>query len=355
MLKEMNVMNKGVRLIILLLILGTGSGFYYFKYLPGKTPSSDVVTLYGNIDLRTVKLAFNEQEMVEEILVDEGDLVAKGQLLAKLRDKRLVAQLLEAEAMVTAQEEAVLLLVTGTRPQEIKKIEAQLEAAQTRVANAEQLAKRLKVTSGTGASTIQDLDNAKSEFDVARAELKVVQASLALAKEGFRAEKIAEARAVLKARQARVTLIQERLKDTSLYASATGMIESRIMEPGEIAAPGRTVFSLALTAPKWVRAYLAEPDLGFIAQGMEAMVYSDSFPEEPIKAKIGFISSAAEFTPKFVQTTELRTQLVYETRIWLEDPDNRLRLGMPVTVVVKKQGTSNAGNEVNAEVTNKQG
>lgn len=348
-------MNKGVRLIILLLILGAGSGFYYFKYKPGQAPSSDTVTLYGNIDLRTVSLAFNEQEMVEEILVDEGDRVEEGQLLAKLRDNKLIAQLREAEAMVVAQEEAVLLLVTGTRPQEIKKIEAQLEAAQARVANTERLAKRLQVTSGTGASTIQDLDNAKSELDVARAELKVVQESLALAKEGFRTEKIAEARAVLKARQARVTLLQERLKDTSLYASAPGIIESRIMEPGEIAAPGRTVFSLALTAPKWVRAYLSEPDLGYIAQGMEAMVYSDSFPNDPFSGKIGFISSAAEFTPKFVQTTELRTQLVYETRIWLEDQDNRLRLGMPVTVVVKKRGANKADNDVKYKATGKKG
>jgi HlyD family secretion protein len=348
-------MNKGVRLIILLLILGAGGGFYYLKYKPGQSLTSEMVTLYGNIDLRTVKLAFNEQEMVEEILVDEGDKVEKGQLLAKLKDKRLVAQLREAEAMVAAQKEAVLLLVTGTRPQEINKIVAQLEAAQTRVANAERHAKRLKVTSGSGASTIQDLDNAKAVLDVARAELKVVQESLALAKEGFRTEKIAEARAVLKARQARVTLLQERLKDTSLYASATGIIESRIMEPGEVAAPGRTVFSLALTSPKWVRAYLPEPDLGFIAQSMEAMVYSDSFPKDAFNGKIGFISPAAEFTPKFVQTTELRTQLVYETRIWVEDPDNRLRLGMPVTVVVKKRDNSNTGNEVKPEATRKQG
>lgn len=346
-------MNKGMRILILLLVIGAGGGFYYFKYKQGQTPSGDMVTLYGNIDLRTVKLAFNEQEMIEEILVDEGDTVIKGQLLATLRDRRLVAQLREAEAMAAAQKEAVLLLVTGTRPQEIKKIEAQLEAAQVRLANAERLAKRLTVTSGTGASTIQDFDNAKSELDVTRAELKVLEESLALAREGFRTEKIAEARSVLKARQARITLLQERLKDTRLYASAPGIIESRIMEPGEIAGPGRTVFSLALTAPKWVRAYLSEPDLGFIAHGIKAMVYSDSFPGNAFDGKIGFISSAAEFTPKFVQTTELRTQLVYETRIWLEDPDNRLRLGMPVTVVVKKRGASNAESDDNPEAISK--
>ncbi len=342
-------MNKGVRIIILLLILGVGGGVYYWKYQPGQNLPGNTVTLYGNIDLRTVQLSFNEQELVKEILVDEGDMVEKDQLLATLRDKRLLAQLQEAEAMAAAQEEAVRLLVTGTRPQEIKKIEAQREAARVRVANTERFTKRLKVTSGTGASTIQDLDNARAELDVARAELNVVKESLALAEEGFREEKIAEAKALLKARQAKVTLLQERLNDTALYAPAPGVIESRIMEPGELAAPGRTVLSLALMAPKWVRAYLPEPELGFVAQGMEAMVYSDSFPEESFNGKVGFISPAAEFTPKSIQTTELRTQLVYETRIWLDDPDNRLRLGMPVTVVLKKRETTNADTIVKPE------
>lgn len=346
-------MNKGVRIIILLLILGMAGGVYYWKYKPEQNLPADTVTLYGNIDLRTVQLSFNEQELVKEILVDEGDMVEKDQLLATLRDKRLLAQLQEAEAMVATQEEAVRLLVTGTRPQEIKKIEAEQEAARVRVANAERFTKRLKITSGTGASTIQDLDNARAELDVARAELNVVKESLALAVEGFRKEKIAEAKALLRARQAGVAFLQERLNDTALYAPAPGVIESRIMEPGELAAPGRTVLSLALMAPKWVRAYLPEPELGFVAQGMEAMVYSDSF-SEAFNGKVGFISPIAEFTPKSIQTTELRTQLVYETRIWLSDPDNRLRLGMPVTVVLKKRGVTNADTTVALEAAKNQ-
>lgn len=347
-------MNKGLRVIILLLILGVAGGVYYWKYKSVEAPSDNTVTLYGNIDLRTVQLSFNEQELVREILVDEGAMVEKGQLLAMLRDKRLLAQLQEAKSMVEAQDQVLRLLVNGTRPQEIARIEAQLEAAQVKVANGERLAKRLKVTSETGASTIQDLDNAVAELDVARAEFNVLKETLGLAREGFRSEKIAEARAVLKAQQAKVMLLQERLNDTFLYAPAPGIIESRIMEPGELAAPGRTVLSLALMAPKWVRAYLAEPDLGFVAQGMEAMVHSDSF-SEAFKGKVGFISSSAEFTPKFIQTTELRTQLVYEIRIWLDDPDNRFRLGMPVTVVLKKRGSTNADTRVKPETRANQG
>ena len=329
-------MKKVVRIIILLLILGAGTSFYYWKYKPEQNLPDNTITLYGNVDLRTVQISFNEQETVQEILVDEGDVVEEGQLLATLRDKKLIAQLQEAEAMVSVQEEVLRLLVTGSRPQEISKLKAQLEAAQVRVANSERVLQRQKVTSGRGASTIQALDNARADHDIARAELNVVKESLTLAEEGFRSEEIAEAKALLRARQAQVTLLQERLNDTILYAPAPGIIESRIMEPGEVATAGRTVFSLALITPKWVRAYLPEPDLGFVAQGMEAMVYSDSFPQESFPGKVGFISASAEFTPKFVQTTELRTQLVYATRIWVADPENRLRLGMPVTVVIEK-------------------
>lgn len=348
-------MGKGVRILILLLVLAGAGGVYYWKFWQNQAPAGDTVTLYGNIDLRTVQLAFNEQEMVEEILVDEGALVQEGQLLATLKQNRLAAQLQEAEAMVSAQEAVLRLLVAGTRPQEIEKIKAQQEAARVKVENAKRLTQRLRVTSETGASTLQDLDNARSELDVARAELNVVRESLALAEEGFREEKIAEARALLTARQAKVAFLSERLNDTFLYAPALGVIESRIMEPGEVAAPGRTVFSLALTAPKWVRAYLAEPDLGFVEPGMAAGVYSDSFPGHAFNGRVGFISSAAEFTPKFVQTTELRTQLVYEIRIWLEDPDNQLRLGMPVTVVVKKRTPDSKSTGSGPEAAGEQG
>ena len=91
-------------------------------------------------------------------------------------------------------------------------------------------------------------------------------------------------------------------------------------------------FSLALTEPKWVRVYVSEPDLGRIRPGMEARVFTDSHPDRPVDGKIGYISSVAEFTPKSVQTEELRTNLVYEVRIVVSDTDNVLRLGQPATV-----------------------
>jgi HlyD family secretion protein len=99
-----------------------------------------------------------------------------------------------------------------------------------------------------------------------------------------------------------------------------------------MATPQQAVFALALTRPKWVRVYVGEPDLGKIRPGMEAEVFTDSHPRQPVRGTVGYISSVAEFTPKSVQTEELRTRLVYEVRVVVEDDADILRLGQPATV-----------------------
>lgn len=111
------------------------------------------------------------------------------------------------------------------------------------------------------------------------------------------------------------------------------MVRSRLREPGDMVTPASPVYALALTLPKWVRVYVREADLGRIRPGMAASaVVSDSQPDKPLAGKIGYISSIAEFTPKAVQTEELRTSLVYEVHVMIEDPTDLLRLGQPVTV-----------------------
>ena len=110
------------------------------------------------------------------------------------------------------------------------------------------------------------------------------------------------------------------------------MVRSRLLEPGDMATPQRPVFALALTKPKWVRVYISETNLGRIKPGTSARVLTDSHPDQPIAGKIGYISSVAEFTPKAVQTEELRTNLVYEVRVLVDDGSDVLRLGQPATV-----------------------
>ena len=202
------------------------------------------------------------------------------------------------------------------------------------------------------------MDNAKAAWDVAEAKLVVTQKALALAVAGPRLEEVAEAEARLvaaqqalalivagprleevaeaearlRAAEAQLALLQQQLADAQLVAPVHGIVRTRLMEPGEMASPQKPVFSLAVTDPKWVRAYVSEPDLGKVSPGMAASVAVDSFPERRFDGWVGFISPVAEFTPKAVQTAELRTSLVYEVRVFVKDPGDALRLGMPATV-----------------------
>ena len=109
-----------------------------------------------------------------------------------------------------------------------------------------------------------------------------------------------------------------------------GVIRSRLLEPGDMASASKRVYEIAVTSPKWVRAYVTEMQLGFIKEGAPARITTDTTPA--YEATVGYISPEAEFTPKTVQTQDLRTLLVYEVRLTLSDPENKLRLGQPVTV-----------------------
>jgi HlyD family secretion protein len=209
---------------------------------------------------------------------------------------------------------------------------AEVRAAEAQLANARRVADRLKETARRGASSELALDDALAAVDVAQAELEARRAALDLALEGTREEEIAEARAQVEALQARVALLDKRIADTVLRAPSRGVIQSRILEVGEMADPSRPAFVMALIEPKWVRAYLPQPQMGLVGEGMRASVLCDSFPGRPFEGWVGFISPTAEFTPKSVQTEDLRTQLVYEVRVWVQDPENELRLGTPVTV-----------------------
>ena len=178
------------------------------------------------------------------------------------------------------------------------------------------------------------MDAAKAALDTAEARLAVNQKALALELAGPRREDVAQGEAQLRAEQAQLALLQQQLKDADLLAPLDAVVRSRIVEPGEMASPQKSAFTLAITDPKWVRAYVGEPDLGWVHEGMSAAVTVDAFAGRRFSGWVGFISPVAEFTPKSVETTELRSSLVYEIRVFVKDPGDELRLGMPATVHV---------------------
>jgi len=304
-------------------------------YVLLREDAGDTLDLHGNVDIRQIELPFADSERIAEVLVDEGDRVQAGQVLARLDTARLLPRVRQAQAQVAAQSAALERLRNGTRPEETAQARAALAAAQAAAANASSQFQRLQEigasTQGRAVSQ-QDLDAARAALRMADAQAETMRKALELALAGPRREDIDQAQAQLEAAQAQLALLQRQLEDAELLAPTDSIVRSRLMEPGELATPQRPVFSLAVTEPKWVRAYASELQLGHLKIGMPARVTIDSFPDEPIAGSLAFISSVAEFTPKTVQTEELRTSLVYEVRVFVEDPQDRLRLGMPATV-----------------------
>lgn len=387
------------RLIILAVIVVVAGGGGLWWWLAHRKTDTNELVLYGNIDLRQVQLAFNNSERIAAVLVQEGDRVKPGQVVAKLDVSRLEPPVAQAEAQVAAQKQAVARLHNGSRPEEIAEARAQvaaqkavverlhngsrpeeiaqakanLESAKADAVNARikyERAKslsvvRLKDQSNVSAVSQEDLDNAKATMDMADSKVTVNQKALDLAvigprKEdisqaeaqlaqlqkaldlsviGPRKEDIAQAEAQLRMNEAQLALLKQQLADAQLVAPIDAsrsnlqyVVRTRLLEPGEMSSPQKPVFSLAITDPKWVRAYVSEPDLGKVRKGMAAAVGVDSFPGKRFEGWVGFISPVAEFTPKSVQTEELRTSLVYEVRVFVKDPGDDLRLGMPATV-----------------------
>jgi HlyD family secretion protein len=315
------------------IVLAGGAGTWWWQKQQASAPA-DTLVLHGNVDIRQVELAFNASERLDQLLVQEGDRVIKGQLLAVLDTRRLEQAAAEARAQVAAQRQVVARLQAGSRPEEIRKAKADVEATRADAINAEQTFRRTQELVAERFVAQQQADNAKAALDAAQARLKAAEEALQLVLLGPRKEDIAAARATLEASQAASALAQRQLAEGSLYAPADGVIEKRILEPGDMASPQKPAVTLALTDPLWVRAYVAESDLGKLRIGSQAQVTTDSYPGKSYRAWVGFISPTAEFTPKSVETREVRTTLVYQVRVFVCAPHDELRLGMPATVAV---------------------
>lgn len=297
-------------------------------------PQNQALTLYGNVDIRQISLAFEGSERVAEMRVYEGDKVKKGQVLAVLDAQSLRLQLAQAEAQAEALQSSLKALLKGNRPEEIRQADANSQAMRAEMERTEIVWKRLQKLANSDAISQQDLDNARSAFQSAKAQWEACQQAAQLMQKGARSEDIDQARAQLKASEAQVALLKYQLTQTELIAPQDAIVRARLLEVGDMASPSRPAYTLALTDPKWIRAYVNEVELGKVRQGMSAKVMTDSDPQSFINGKIGYISSVAEFTPKTVQTTDLRTDLVYEIRILVDDKQDRLRLGMPATVQI---------------------
>jgi len=299
-------------------------------WFEAKQESSHLV-LHGNVDIRQVDLGFRIGGRIAQMKAEEGDAVKAGEVLAVLDAEPYQHAADLAQAEVAQAEFALLKLQHGNRPQEVKQAYDAVNAQRTNFLNADQSFKRQETLLKTGMTSKQAYDNAFAAQQEAQANLQAAEEAFTVMQEGARQEDVGMASAAMDAAQTRFVIAHMNLTDATLLAPSDGYVLTRIQEPGAMVGSGSPVYTLSVQHPVWVRTYVAEPDLGHVKPGMKVSVYSDS-RKEPFEGEVGYIASTAEFTPKNIETKELRTSLVYRMRITITDPNNKLRQGMPVTV-----------------------
>ena len=269
---------KKALFFILLAALAAGGYYYYLEEQKKRHDPSAPIVLYGNVDIRDVALSFRVSGRIDEVRFEEGDRVRQGDIVAVL-DKQPFFD-------------------------DVALYRAQLEEAEVSRKKAEKPFLRRAQLTKIGAISTEERDDAEAARDEAQARVKSAEARL----------------------QQGLTSLQ----DTEIISPSDGIILTRVREPGAVVAAGEPVYNLALDSPVWIRTYVDEPNLGNIRPGQQAVVSTDSGKE--YQGQIGFISPQSEFTPKSVETSQLRTDLVYRLRIIVDNPDKWLRQGMPVTV-----------------------
>lgn len=319
------------RLAIAIVMFGVlaGVGWLIVQRLAAE-PTDD--TLYGNVEIRQVDLAFNSEGTVTTLQKHEGDTVKAGEVIATLDDATYRSAKALAEARLAGAQAQLDKLVHGTRPEDIDQARANVANAQAVLANAQVSFTRQQNLAATNATTRQLVDDARRGLDSAQAQLAQTQAALAEAVNGPRIEDIDAARAQLHQSEASLDMANTQLARTVLRAPCDGIVMTRIIEPGTVVLPSSAVYSVAITGEVWVRAFVPEAMLARAAPDTEVRITTDGRPDHPYRGRIGYVSPAAEFTPKTVETPELRTQLVYRIRVRITDPDAGIRQGQPVTI-----------------------
>ena len=380
---------KLIPIIVLILILGLA---LYFGLDETRKGTSSSIFLSGNIELRTVNLAFKVPGKLVDLVVEEGDTVTEGMTLAALDPNQLMRRRDQAEAGLTAARsrlrelEAALAyqisrmeaqieqqtaelkqaqahldqLLSGTRDQEIEEGRAALERVATEAERAgldweraqtlygnedisaaqrDQFKSAAEATAASVRQARQRLDllvegPRQEDIEAARAQVERAQAGLKLAEtlrlDVKRAEQSIEtARAEIDSARAQLALIDTQLEDMVMRSPTNGVVLVKAAEAGEVLAGGTPVVEIGDVEHPWLRGYINEQDLGRVQLDSPVRVTTDSYPGKIYEGRVSFIASEAEFTPKQIQTLEERIKLVYRIKIEIANPDRELKLNMP--------------------------
>ena len=330
---------QGKRKLVVLLPVVVVAVVLGIKFYRGRLSTDpNVIALSGNIEVTDLEASFKIAGRVQERLVQEGQQVAVGDVIAQLDDTDLAQEVAIRQAEVDTASAALAELEAGAREQEIAAAEATVRRAQAELAQQQRDHQRKKQLHERNVISTQEYELAQLAYEVAVTKAREAQEQLALVQEGPRQERIQQARARLEQAKRAFELAQIRLGYAILETPISGVILSEHIESGEYVVPGTPIVTVGALETVWLRAYINETDLGRVKLGQSATVTTDSYPDKEYEGRIAFIASEAEFTPKNVQTTEERVKLVYRVKIDIPNAEMELKPGMPADAKIVLDG-----------------
>ncbi len=318
--------------IVLVLILLVGGGYGYMRWRDARAKPAAPPTYAGNVDIRDVTLSFRAAGRVDAAFKREGDAVQKGETLARLDPEPYNVALAQAKSAVDVARAQLSRVKAGSRYEDIRELSAVLAQRKAAYVQASDNFARVQQLTSTGSLPPQAMVDARAGLDESSAGVRAAEAQLTRARNGARAEDVTVALAQVAQAEAAVAAAELSVADCVLKASVDGVVVTRSIEPGQQLGIGAPAFVIAINDPVWLRGFAPEADLGRLAPGTSVDVFTDSRPNAPYHGQIGYVATQAEFTPKNVETAELRTSLVYRFRVIVTEHDDGLRQGMPVTM-----------------------
>ena len=321
-------MKRRIPILIVLAALLAAGVYFYPRFFAKPAPDNRLV-LSGNIEAHESLLSFKVQGRIVDLPIEEGQWLEAGALVARLDHADFRQRVNIDQATVHVRESNLALTLAGTRPQQIEAAEQNVLAAEADLAQKKLDLERLQTLFTKDAASAQDRDLAQTAVKRSEASYNSAKDRYNEAVEGSRKEDIAIARANVQQARASLGLSRINLDYTVLQAPTSGVISVRQAELGEVVSPGTPIATLADLDHVWLRAYIAETDLGKIRWGQAVTLRTDTYPNKVYPGRVSFISPKAEFTPKSVQTFKERVTLVYRIKIDVENSGHELKPGMP--------------------------
>ncbi|MFC4656164.1 MULTISPECIES: HlyD family secretion protein [Rheinheimera] len=316
----------------------------WFQFLRSPATDQAFQKANGRIEATEIAIASKISGRIDEILVNEGDFVEAGQLLARINPDALMADLdkakaqqLQSKTQVANAESAV-----AQRRSERAALEAALRQRQAELSAAEKREKRTDSLASSGAVSQQLAEDNQTAVTTAAAVVASAQAQLEANQAAIAAAEtqVEAAKANLIASEAAIARIQVDLKETELKAPKAGRIQYRVLQPGEIVGAGGRVLNLIDLTDVFMTFFLPTQYAGQLTLKSEARIVVDALPDRAIPAKITFIADVAQFTPKTVETQNEREKLMFRIKAQvspelLQKHIDKVKTGLPGVVWVR--------------------